>query len=338
MSFHNLSISVLKVGRQLAGSLVVAAFLLLSITSCLKEEDPIQPRPQGTLSTRTINLNQDYKYQIYYNIDQDSIISQNDKSDWDLAFDANTEGSKVFLNPAKFMGAQKTNQEDILSLKDTSGFASNRKVDAANRPDSLALGSVKGLTKVYWIDRGYDEKGDPLDFVKVKFESVNRQKYSFSVCKQGSTQVQTYEINKDTTRNFVYFSFKTNAVANIEPNKNSWDMVFTQYIHYFNQPYQPYLVTGVLLNPSSTYAAVDSTLAFSKIDKTMAENFKLSQASDVIGYNWKEFGFGSSIYKIYSHYNYIIKNSKGTYFKMHFIDFYDNKGTKGYPKFEFQRL
>jgi HmuY protein len=338
MSFHNLSISVLKVGRQLAGSLVVAAFLLLSITSCLKEENPIQPSLQGNLSIRTINLNQDYKYQVYYNIDKDSIISQNDKSDWDLAFEANTEGSKVYLNPAKFMSAQNTNQEDILSLKDTIGFAINKKVDAANRPDSMALGSVKSLTKVFWIDRGYDEKGDQLDFVKVKFGGVNRQKYTFSICKQGSNQVQNFEINKDTTRNFVYFSFKTNAVAVIEPNKDNWDIVFTQYIHYFNEPYQPYLVTGVLLNPNYTFAAVDSSLTFSKIDKTVAENFKLSQASDVIGYKWKEFGFGSSIYKIYSHYNYIIKNSKGTYFKMHFIDFYDNKGTKGYPKFEFQRL
>lgn len=338
MSFHNLSISVLKVGRQLAGSLAVAAFLLPNLTSCIREEEPVQPRSQGNLTTRTISLLPDYRYQVYYNLDEDSVISQNEKFDWDLAFDATTEGSKVYLNTSKFMSAQKTNSFDIDNLKDTSGFFLTRRVEANNVPDSLALGSVKGVNNVFWIDRGFDANGDQLNFVKVKFESVLNDKYVLKIGKQGSSTTETFEIKKDDTRNYVYFSFKNNKTVTVEPVKNDWDIVFTQYIHYFYDPYQPYLVTGVLLNPYNTYAAVDSTADFLKIDKTMAENTKLSKSSDVIGYKWKEFGFGTSSYKVFSNYNYIIKNSKGMYFKMRFIDFYDNKGAKGYPKFELQRL
>ena len=36
--------------------------------------------------------------------------------------------------------------------------------------------------------------------------------------------------------------------------------------------------------------------------------------------------------------NFIIKNSIGLYFKLHFIDFYNDSGEKGYPKFALQQL
>lgn len=338
MSFHNLSISVLKVGRQLAGSLAVAAFFMPFFSSCIKEEAPIQPRPQGNLTTRTISLSSDYRYQIYYNLEQDSILSQNNKFDWDIALESSTEGSKVILNTAKFMSALKTSETQIENLKDTTGFFKSHKIEANNVPDSLAIGNVRNTYNVFWIDRGYDEQGDPVGLVKVKFETVADDKYIFKIGKPNSTLIETIEVKKDASRNYTYYSFKTNKSILIEPSKTDWDIVFTQYVHYFYEPYQPYLVTGVLLNPFNTYAAVDSTSDFQKIDKTMAESVKLNKSQDVIGYKWKEFGFGSSSYKVYSKYNYIIKNSRGTFFKMRFIDFYNEKGVKGYPKFEMQRL
>ena len=342
MSFHNLSISVLKVGRQLAGSLAVAAFFIPSTTGCLKEEDPVTPHNPGNVITRSINLSSDYRFQVFYNLNQDSIFSQNLKTDWDIAFQSsalpNTEGSKVILNPAKFMSAWNTNREDIEKISDTTGFFKNRRWDAANHPDTMSIGDVLGQTKTFWIDRGYDEKGDQLDFVKIKFISVDKQKYVIAVEKKGDKNAQTFEIQKDINRNFSYFSFNTNAQVIIEPNKNDWDLMFTQYIHTFSEPYQPYLVTGVLLNPYNTFAAVDSTIDFNKIDINVAQNMQLRQASDVIGYNWKEYGFTGTIYKIFSHWNYVVRNSKGIYFKLHFIDFYDAQGTKGHPKFEFQKL
>lgn len=342
MSFHNLSISVLKVGRQLAGSLVVAAFLLPSFFGCLKEENPVSPHKPGNVITRSVDLSSDYRYQLFYNLELDSVISTNLKTDWDIAFQSSpmpgTEGAKVVLNPAKFMFAWNTDREDIEKINDTVGFFNNRRWDAANRLDTMSIGNVLGQTKTFWIDRGYDEQGNQLDFVKIKFISVDDQKYTIKVQKQGVKEAQLFEIQKDINRNFSYFSFTTKKQLTIEPLKKDWDLMFTQYIHTFSEPYQPYLVTGVLLNPFNTFAAVDSTIAFDKIDLSLAQNVKLSQATDAIGYNWKEFGFSGSNYKVFPHWNYVIRNSKGMYFKLHFIDFYDEKGAKGRPKFELKQL
>ena len=157
MSFHNLSISVLKVGRQLAGSLAVAAFFLLE--GCFKEEEPVKPYDRGNVTTRSIPLASDYRYQIFFNLEKDSIISRNLKSDWDIAFEcSNTvqgtplgEGGKVYLNSANFMSCWKTDKADIDLLTDTIGFFKYKALDAANRPDSFAIGDVQKLKKPLWV-------------------------------------------------------------------------------------------------------------------------------------------------------------------------------------------
>ena len=95
-------------------------------------------------------------------------------------------------------------------------------------------------------------------------------------------------------------------------------------------------MVGVLLNPLSTQAGVDSTLAFEKIDISNVRSFKLNQKPDAIGYDWKEYIGG--LYSIQFEYNYIINTQKGSFHKMRFVDFYDSKGNKGTPTFEYQRL
>ncbi|NJN33059.1 MAG: hypothetical protein HC817_01205 [Saprospiraceae bacterium] len=110
MSFHNLSISVLKVGRQLAGSLAVAAFYfgaILSFSSCLKEEEPIEPKPKGNFTAASVSLSPDYRFQTYFDLEENKVLDSNLKFDWDLAFDASADGATFYLNSAKFMFASR---------------------------------------------------------------------------------------------------------------------------------------------------------------------------------------------------------------------------------------
>ncbi|MBL7816259.1 MAG: HmuY family protein [Saprospiraceae bacterium] len=343
MSFHNLSISVLKVGRQLAGSSAVAAFFYAFIatiaTGCLKEEDPVIPTRSGDVITRTVEMTPQYRYQIFYNLAQDSIVQRNQKWDWDLAFEATANGTIVRLNSAKYMLSSQLPTEDFAAVRDTNGFFRNRRWEATNTPDTLTLGSALNNKKVYWIDRGYDENGDQMPFVKLQFESVDNQKYRFKIARIGQLDApEVYEITKDPSVNYVHFSFNTNQKVKVEPIKENWDIEFTQYMFTFFDPYTPYLVTGVLLNPNQTTAAVDSTTGFNKIDRAFAQNMKLTAQSDAIGYTWKGFSLDNQAYKINSHYTYVIKNSKGIYYKLRFISFFDAFGRRGYPQFEYQKL
>jgi HmuY protein len=390
MFFFHLSISVLKVGRQLVGSLTVAAFFMslrllfnslifrntsaqrfftsekrfdlnparfnsllctlifpfIFLQGCLREEEPVVPHQAGNVQSRSIVMASDYRAQIFYNLEKDSVMGRNLKTDWDIAFDVqevltspngqNTEGSKIYLNQAKYMFAWKTNKVELEALTDTVGFFKNRRWDASNNTDTMAIGSVKTQGNSIWIDRGLNEFGDPLDFIRFKFVSATKDKYVFKILRQGSTISELFEIQRDTNYNRVYFSFQTNKAVIVEPKKTDWDLAFTQYMYTFKNPYTPYLVVGVLLNPLNTQAVADSSYSFSKLDKTVAQNLKLTNQIDVIGYNWK--AFSGNVFTINQTYNYIVNDQKSYFWKLHFIDFYDSKGTKGSPKFEFQKL
>ncbi len=343
MSFHNLSISVLKVGRQLTVFSVVAAFFLTfistTLTGCLKDEAPVKPSKSGSVITRTIEMTPQYRYQVFYNLEEDSLMRRNQKWDWDLAFDASSEGSVVRINGAKYMFSAQTTSEDFLAVRDTQGFSKKRRWEAMNTLDTVTIGSVKNNTKVYWLDRGYDENGDQIPFVKIQFDYVDNQKYRFKVARMGSLNTpEIYEVMKDPSVNTVHFSLTSNKLVPVEPPKQDWDIQFTQYMFTFFDPYTPYIVTGVLLNPYQTSAAVDSISGFEKIDRAFAQNMKISNMPDVIGYTWKGFSLNTQVYNINSNYTYVIKDSKGIYYKLRFIGFFNNLGQRGYPKFEYQKL
>jgi hypothetical protein len=332
MSFHNLSISVLKVGRHTASLLVVAAFF----TSCIKEETPVPTHLPGNVTTHSVNMESNYRNQVYYSFEQDSVLSTNLKSEWDLSFGTAADDYIIGLNTSKYMFARQIAEFDLNTKSDTLGFFKNRQWDASNTPDSLSIGDARKIKQVVILDMGTDEKGIPQGFKKILVSNLSISEYKVSYSNLDGTDKQTINIPRDTTYAHVHLSIKNNKILKVEPPKQNWDIVFTQYEYTFYDPYLPYLVTGVLLNKYQTSVAADSTTAFSAIDMNTVAKARFTTAPDVIGFDWKVFNFTTYITR--PNKNYIIRNSKGIYYKMHFIDFFNDKGVKGNPKFEFQRL
>jgi hypothetical protein len=336
-TFHNLSISVLKVGRQLVGSLTVAAFFTAVFSSCIKEESAVTPHLSGDVITRGIPMSSDYIYQIFYNLEKDSIIAQNQRFEWDIAIQTGEKDGYVHVNQAKFMSAWVSEDINLNQASDTIGLYKKLTFDCANVVDTPAIGDIhECINKVIYVDMGYDKFGDNIGIRKMQIEHISDKVLKINHSDIKGKDIQSETVTLDTDYNAAFFSFSKNKTVNVEPPKEDWDLAFTQYVHKFYNPYQPYLVTGVLLNPHNTVAAKDSSLTFDKIDRQVAQDFKMSNKTDVIGYDWKS--FINNTYSIRSHVNYIIRDSKGFYYKLHFIDFYDERGNKGFPKFVFQKL
>ena len=97
-----------------------------------------------------------------------------------------------------------------------------------------------------------------------------------------------------------------------------------------------YLVTGCLLNRSSTLAVMDDQASFSEINFSNLSNYTLVNKMNTIGYDWKT--FNGTTYEVDIHKNYIIQDRDGFHYKLHFIDFYNSSGVKGNPKWEYQEL
>jgi len=322
---------------------------LVFLSSCFKEDDRVPAHNPGNVKTDTIAMTQYYKNQVYFDLGTGQAVGTHLKSDCDLGFECSPDGWRVILNTATFMMAADAGIRPFGQAVDTTGLKFWYDKSDGNM-DSLAIGkwfSVQGNDTVsnqhlYILNRGMDEGGFELGFRQLSIDSLKNGTYYFRLSNLNGTNQQAYAVKKDPAYNFMYFTFKFGGVVKeIEPPKNSYDLVFTQYTTLLftdaGEPY-PYLVTGVLINRNAVEVAVDSVSAFESITIDKLNGYTYSRRLDYIGYEWKHYSFDLGSYTVDSKLTYIIRDTEGIYYKMRFISFYNALGQKGYPVIEFQAL
>ena len=317
----------------------IVLFIIFCFSSCEKKELPAPSYDRGNVSTAQIELSSNYKNQVWFSLSDDKVVSTNYKTDWDLCFESSATGDHIMLNGSKAMKVYRTNFSSLSQVTDTIGLGAGSVADMpSGNLDSTAVGEWQTSGKVYIVNKGYSESGQFLGIIKLKINSVSSTQYVFEYSDISGTQVFQKSVVKDPDYNFVYFSFSSNHQIAIEPKKASYDLCFTQYTHLFINPLQYYQVTGVLNNTFNTRIVKLHRINFNDvtISDTLAKNFET--ARNVVGYDWKTFNFSTNLYTVDPQQVFIINDSKGFYYKLHFIDFYNSQGLKGYPTFEFKKL
>ena len=308
-------------------------YIILIFSACDPGEIPINP-PTSELLIETIPLEPNYQNQVFYDLSQSSISSINTKSEWDIGIllDSNF---KIILNSANFSKVWVTDY----NFNDSVYIANAQwSWDApSGNHDSLAFQSID-TSKVYILDRGLNINGSSMGMYKVQFLELNT-----SFLRVKTSQIEVFNdtilnITLDQNKLFTPFSFSSLKVVNISPEINNWDLLFTQYTRLFTNPQIEYLVTGVLINDKTTQVAVDTINDFNQINYSSLSDYQFLSQRDIIGYNWKEFNFETNLYSVKDNINFVIRDFEGKYYKMRFIDFYNNQGLKGYPKFELEEL
>ena len=328
--------------------LMVFLALPFLVVSCFKEDVKVLPHQPGNTEIDTIALTSLYKNQVYYDLGTKSAVQTNLRKQWDISFECMSGGRHIRLNTSCFMVAADLGVKDINLPADTTG--SKWRFDTSNgNPDSTAFGtwySVTGSDTVsightYAINRGLDEQGNPRGMRQFVVDSLVNNIFYFRVAGFDGSNVRSYSLAKNPTVNHVLFTFDSGANLVTEPADNTWDLLFTQYTTLLftsaGLPY-PYLVTGVLINPSLVEVAQDSTRAFADISFANVSGLAFSNRQDIIGYDWKFYSFDTGSYTVLMNRNYIIRDTLGFYYKFRFLGFYDVKGEKGYPSIEYQKL
>ena len=325
---------------KLKNSPFILILLSLLFVACEKEELPISPHNPGNVITNSIRMESDYRYQLFFDLATNKMVKRNLKVEWDLGFETTPQGNRIILNTSKLMFAANTQQTDFSAVTDTNGY--NFKWDEpSGNMDSTAIGNWIGTSYVYVIDRGFNSSGIHQGFKKIIFESVSNTSYQVRFANLDGTEKVTYSVAKDLTYNFTFLSLNGNGnTVSIEPQKETWDLAFSQYTHVFHDQTSttPYLVNGVLSNRNKVEISTIFNKSFEGISIDDITTSTFSTAINGIGYNWKEYSFSTATFTVFANQNYLIKSTEGKYYKLHFIDFYDNLGTKGTPTFEFQEL
>lgn len=275
-----------------------------------------------------------------------------DKYTWDLGFYSGSE-NHVVLNNAAHVMARPLDKTDLANVtaEDTVGFASVVSVPNYN-PSSGAsawiddhtgdlsatafgeIASSKAEAKVFIVKRD----GEGRNWKKVKVFATGSG-YTIEYADISSSDVNTTEISKNEAYNFTQFDLD-NGEVEIAPAKDSWDIMYSTYsVRYpFGGAFIPYAYNDfITINRHSTSAAMVMTedFAYAALSLSDAEGLEYSTNIDVIGSEWRVTQGGAAILDDRF---FVIKDSKGNYYKLQFSNLTNTIGERGYTEVKFEIL
>lgn len=316
-------------------------FCLIVLQSCFKEKPITTPVYSDAPIVAALGSN--YAKQMYFDIETRTFVDSSNRFDYDLAFSCDPNSYLVYLNSANLMQCIKTGKSDFDNVTHLDTIGKDWKAELGHGlPDSNAIGlwyfstPNNSRNEVFILNMGIDGNDHSLGYKKIQINNYNNG-YVITYANLDNSDKHTVTVYKINGKNKVFLSFKNNGeVKDLEPLQSTWDLLFTSYSTRFYVEKLNYRVTGVLTNPFRSKAYfMDSVTKFDSINLTNVNNNEWNDRQDNIGFAWKNYEYNE--YTVNSAKNYIIQ-ANGKYYKMHFFDFYNEKGEKGYPKFLIEEL
>ncbi len=319
-------------------NLLTLSIFALIFASCEKDEIPVEAAQRGEISSNSVDMGAGYPNQVYFNFDLNGATGFTENTAWDIGLEGGADGYKIILNDARLMSAWKSDSKDIQTASDTLGFGQGKVIENANLVyDQPALGDWRTETPVYLLDLGYNSAGQHLGYYWLQVQHSDSYEYAIAFREMDTEGTATITIPKTEGLSYSLYSLVNRESIQI-PTDNDWHIRFTRFTHQFDDPPLAYLVTGVLLNPNSTYAIEVLDVPFDEIDAETVGNIDFTNAPDEIGYDWKFYNFDLASYEVDATRSWVIQTSAGYYYKLRFIDFYSEDGVVGHPQFEFSLI
>ena len=329
----------------------VLLFFVLTVVSCF-EEDQAVPAYELPENVDSLSIqNSIYHYQVYFDFSSEMIVAENENTEWVLSFECGESGYHIRINSSNFWGVAHTGSSKMDSIFSANPDLVWKQDKSDGNPDSTAIGSwvsfdetTPNYTNEVYLIGTYDGIAYNLA-KKVQFISVTEEAYTFLIGDPGVSDPDTIEVMKDNRINYIQFSVEDNSTLQLEPEKEEWDILFSQYftILYTDDSIRaPYYVRGVLLNPNLVEAALDTTINFLDVTYSNANLNTFSSTQDIIGHDWKSVtvdeASNSAEYKVRPGYTYIVRDANNVLYKFRFKSYFNKSGIKGYPSIEFARL
>lgn len=320
--------------------------------SCIPEDTPVAPYDRGDVVIAEVGMGSLYEKQLYFSFAEDTIVAENDITAWDLGFACDYHHHIIinFATSAKIYNLGKVDfesvtQEDVDAIGDSLFSYDNQ----FGKIDSTAIGEwwnnesnqIISKNDVYILNRGNNAKAKKLGIYKLQIRGFDGNKYKIRYANIKDNLIIEAEVEKNPNYNYVYYSITTEETLMLEPTKNSWDILFSKNMDllYTNEGDALwYSVSSVLINGNGVEAALIISDDYESIDISVTDTLAFSTYKNAIGHEWKWYDLEGGSYTVQNNRIYIIKDVRGFYYKLRFIDFYNDSGEKGYPKFEYKLL
>lgn len=290
----------------------------------------------------------EYPMQVFFDLSSGTYQSQS-KYEWDLAFPLKEE-DPIQLNDSKYAALYATGETTWSAVSSTKGYSVEYfipKGSQAKSPFGDWTRWGKQWSPVFIYDRGLMNESD--------FYPDTARYYKLRIKRDGSTfrvqamkiesmaQPMEFNLQLSETHPYAYLSVVDGVQSNYAPPAPEWDLLFTRYIHEFEEEdaaFRFYLVSGVLLNPSKVEALeYDGEKTFGELSIQDVFGLKLSRTWDVIGYDWKEYIFeNGGSWRVYPERIFVIQDADGYHYKLRFTGWKDAQGNTGLVTMDYQRL
>jgi len=324
---------------ELRSKLILGLFIIV-LTSCLPEEDPINPVPKGGFSIVQVEMGSGYEHQIWYDLSAQAVVATNSRFAYDLIYNPNASVAPITLNAARISSIaslETTDFSTVPTLDELTFYVSN----ANGNPDSSAFSKVNYQEgNVYLLKIGVKEDGTQAGYRKLRITTAESGSLVLEHGALKATQPEVLELPAlaEGTQQAIVFS--ENRLLDILPAADAYDVVFTNYTHVFTEPsYLIYSVTGMLMNEGNVQATeLKTELPFDQITAADAQSVEWTYETDVVGYDWKSFSLETNSFSVDANRFFLLKDRYGYTYKLRFVDFYSTQGEKGYPTFEIEPL
>lgn len=303
-------------------------------------------------------------YQVYVDLSSKS-QKKVQRDYWDLGFYSGN-ADRVVLNTSIYMAvkALETNAIDAVTEQSVShlkpkvvvGTFDPTNAAYVDHPDGdlqkTAIDEIQleaAANKVYLLNLGYEVGDDSANSGSVSIAGAPRgwkkirilkseNAYTLQYADLDASTHQEITIPKNELYNFNFFSFDTNNLVAVEPEKEAWDINFTVFTNLIEDAGSYGYSDFVLHNRKAGVKAyradeiTDLTYAEFTADDIDQNAFKADQRA--IGDSWRDVFEG----QVFQNHFYILQDPNGNYYKLRFLNLTNPNGDRGYPKFEFKLL
>ena len=342
--------------------------LLLLFVSCTEEEPT--PEQEQVVSDATVSPSiggDNEPNQLYFDFSSNTQTEVR-RDSWDLRF-YNGNSFRVSLNTSIYMATvaldgtdlNAITESDVSNLFDTVSVATfdpnnvNYVDDFDGDITKTAIAAISDTAednKVYLLNLGYEVSTESSDPGSVSIKGAHRGWKKIRILKQGAkyvlryanlndTSYQEVEISKNSEFNFSFFSFSTNAMVDVEPNKEKWDICFSVFTNEFpgygTYGYSDFILSNNLQNVKA-YQVLTTDFTFADFTLADVVDSQYISTQRAIGSSWRVGGGPGSSPPVKTDRFYILKDAGNHVFKVRFTALTNDDGVRGNPTFEYSLL
>lgn len=360
--------------NNLLTTLTIISILLLG--SCSEDDEPMGPIVV-TVDGATVSPNvggPNMPNQVFFDLST-NIATEVNRTSWDLGFSSMQD--RVIINGSILMMAARLSTNDMTAVNSTNpevqqlqpqaevGNFNPANMEFIDAPDGNisgtaidAVSSVDSNNNVYLINLGYEVgvdqpnsgssnyKGDARGWKKIRILK-DGENYLLQYANLDDTTFQTTTINKNPSFHYTFFSFNTESVVSVEPQKEEWDLcytVFTNEAVFGGQSYGAYayadFITNNIKSSARAYMIDEAEEGITYEDFSLLDvvdsNFENDQRS--IGSTWRNGGGPSASPSLIEDVFYVIHDANGNYYKLQFLALTSPSNERGYPQFAYKLL